>query len=111
MIFQLVEDGAYKPELTAEFDKWVANAPPGRRLVYHHGFLCHDRSKQIWQGRVPTTHYWEPIHSIALAAKAAYLNGDVLLTQRRRGDGDFDYIATKRRHKGASQSKAPARDS
>lgn len=64
------------------FNEKLRAAKPGEEFVYHTGgfipeFL--DDKDQAW---------------------AAYEAGKVLLYQRKRGDGKFDYCARKRRPKG-----------
>lgn len=66
----------------AKFSSWLAYAVPGDRCVYHRGSLVADRRGG-------------EIGAVASLAYVAQLGGAVLLTQRRHGEGDYDFIATR----------------
>lgn len=86
------------------FLRWVMEAKPGGTYLYHRGYLPADRERVYYEltpgrdgnpGRRPCTVYREPIHTIARLALGAVQAGLVHLTQSRRGDGDYAYIATR----------------
>ena len=75
------------------FAYWLKNANKGDRVVYYDGFLFRDREILVHNG-LPATGFPDKIKAAIFAWKA-YLNGLVQLTQRKRGDFEYEYIATK----------------
>jgi len=75
----------------ADFCTWVGEALPGDTLEYHRGFLALD----IAQGALTAP---EQRVLRRLAGRAAWAADCRLvhLVQRRRGPGDFSYLAVKR---------------
>jgi hypothetical protein len=67
-----------------EFEATLLAAPIGGAVTYWIGDLAFEVGKN---GDVRTLH---------VAVRAAYLAGRVSLTQQRRPEGSFDYIARKR---------------
>jgi hypothetical protein len=77
----------------ADFKVWVSHAAPGEPWVYYRGFLMADREyKHLHPDLRPA-----PLATDDLARMAYKLQteGTVLLTQRRIGFCDYEYIATK----------------
>lgn len=66
----------------AKFNIWLEEAEKGNIYEYHRGFLPRDRGDKVTD-------------RVAVAAADAYLDGDVLLTQERRGDFDYVYLAQR----------------
>jgi hypothetical protein len=63
-----------------DLQQWLATAAPGEAFTYFIGAML------------------VPGMAIVVAARAASERGEVILTQRRREDRLFDYLATKRRN-------------
>jgi hypothetical protein len=68
-------------------------------MEYHRGFLAIDREKVMVLPRFGgTAHvYFEPMHSVGVAAWIAYEQGRVVLAQKRIAPGVYSYIAFKRK--------------
>src|SRR5918996_6638770 len=86
--------GTALPMTADDFCGWVAKAVPGDTTVYYHGHLGHDRCRS-------TTDLAERDRQrlVALARQAllAAEGGRVCLFQRRHSDGDYSYLAVRRR--------------
>lgn len=73
-----------KPASTiARFSAWLESAKKGDVFEYHCGFLPEDRADKA-------------LDRLAVAAADSYLAGLVALTQQRRGDFQYAYLAEKR---------------
>jgi hypothetical protein len=95
---------ARRPLTEIEFCAWVAQAVPGDRLEYHHGFLTLDRCQGL--SRFSTE---ERTRLTWLGARAFWAaeQGLVHLVQERTGPDRFAYIAVARpkpKHAAASLS-------
>lgn len=66
-----------------EFENWLAVAAAGERRVYHLGDLASDRIKSA------------AINAVAMAAWGACAAGEIQLTQRKIGAGEYQYIARR----------------
>lgn len=66
------------------FNRWLLDAPSGNVFEYHAGFLPRDRDIN------------KTVDKLAVLAAGAYLAGAVSLTQQRRGDFQYAYLAEKR---------------
>lgn len=75
------------------FAYWLRNANRGDSVVYYNGFLLRDREILVRNGLMPEK-FPDRIKAAIMAWKN-YLNGAVALTQRKRGDFEYEYIATK----------------
>ncbi len=82
---------ANNPALKA-FINWLWAYHDERRFKYYEGHLCQDRYT-VWAIEDPEVN--EPIDTLATEVFNAYLAGQVLLTQKRLGDGTYAYWATK----------------
>lgn len=71
---------------------WAARAAPGARCVYHRGHLTEDRHPITTRLGEAARRQLDRTADLALAMAAT---GQVLLVQRRHGDGDYSYIAIK----------------
>lgn len=82
----------------AAFELWLKHARPGQQFEYHRGSLVNDREKVVSlpnHGIVAHVFY-EPTHSVALAAWRAYEKGQVVLAQKKIGHERYKYFAFKR---------------
>lgn len=77
----------------ATFHYWLRGAKKGERVVYYDGFLMRDREQAIKSGFF--VEQFPPRIKTAILAWKAYMNGEVVLTQKKRGFGEYEYIATK----------------
>jgi hypothetical protein len=106
---------------TAMFKAWVRTAKTGETYIYYSGHLAEARMEltTIPNPKAKTldlppgverSYDWskhsylyfarrEPLDSYARTVWEAYERGDVLLTQKRRPDGTFDYRATRTRRR------------
>ncbi|MCB1489269.1 MAG: hypothetical protein KDJ88_17660 [Bauldia sp.] len=75
----------------AEFCFWVGEALPGDTLEYHRGFIAVD----VGSGNLSTPEQ-KALRKLVRSAAWASEAGLVHLVQRRRGPGDFSYLAVKR---------------
>jgi len=71
---------------------WAARAVAGDVIEYHRGHLAEDRNPTTSRLPEAACARVDRIADTALAMEAA---GQVLLMQRRLGDGVFDYLAIK----------------
>lgn len=69
-----------------QFQTWVTGANAGDRFTYHTGHTVAMRNGSASVGRIP----------VAEAAWRAHEAGRVDLLQRRRQDGQLDYLAVRR---------------
>lgn len=76
------------------FTYWLAKARRGEKVAYFDGFLMLERQKLIMNG-VDRESMPQKIKTAAMAWRA-YLEGMVELVQRRRDEGEYEYIAVKR---------------
>lgn len=67
------------------FEHWLTGAPAGQSWCYHQGYLAVDR-EQFGGSEVA---------ALAQRAWRASEEGFVLLTQRRLGEGSYEYLATR----------------
>lgn len=72
---------------------WLRGARSGDRVVYYDGFLMKDREHATRSGLF--VDQFSPKLKSAISAWKAYMNGEVLLTQKKRDFGEYEYIATK----------------
>lgn len=90
-------------EITPErFDHWLRSAPPGSKLQYHYGLLASDRETVRLLPPPWSTYahiYFEPMHSVGIAAYRAYEQGKVDLVQQKVGPETYRYFAIKRRNR------------
>lgn len=75
------------------FAFWLKSANPGESILYYSGFLMRDR--EVFMRGGGFADKFPPRIKAALAAWRAYLDGEATLTQRKRGNFDYDYIAIK----------------
>lgn len=75
------------------FAYWLKTARPGEKALYYQGFLMRDR--EVFMRGGGFADKFPPRIKAALAAWKAYLDGTVSLTQRKLGQFDYEYIATK----------------
>jgi hypothetical protein len=66
-----------------EFRSFITIAVRGECAIYHRGYLARDKSKDAG------------VLALANAAKHASSQGVATLTQRRLGDHDYEYLATR----------------
>lgn len=83
--------------IKAGFAEWLSEARRGDSFVYHQGFIANDREVALSEGnsklsRDERKRVWRE----ARDAWMAYEGRQVCLTQRRLGEGRYDYIATRR---------------
>ena len=95
--------GTGMPITPDDFCGWVDKAMPGDATVYHRGHLGRDRCRS-------TTNLSERDRQrlLALARQALRAAGDgrVCLFQRRHNDGDYSYLAVRRRMSAARAARA-----
>lgn len=75
------------------FAYWLMNAKRGSRVMYFDGFLMLERQKHIMQNNGEP---FPPKIKTALLAWRAYLEGLVVLVQRKKDEGEYEYIAIRR---------------
>ena len=75
-----------------EFDKWLDQAEPGKRIEYHRGHLVIDRAHGFSRLDEKLRH---ELH--AMAKRAVFLTeaSRLILVQRRLDEGEFSYLAIK----------------
>ena len=82
-----------------EFAFWLEHSSPTSQVIYHCGSLPRDRSgKHVYDGETVKqirTTYSQAVDYMAWAAWQAMRRHYVLLTQRRVGESDFEYLATR----------------
>ena len=83
---QIDNDGAFR--------YWLKGAKEGERVVYYEGFLMRDRESFLRAGGFSDN--FPPRIKAAIMAWKAYMNGELTLTQKKIGDYEYQYIATKR---------------
>src|SRR5262245_37222781 len=91
-MFVTTEAPAARGVSELDFCKWLGQAAPGDVLVYHRGFLAADTDPH--GSKLPERARRE----LARLARRAYWASEldrVHLVQRRRGPGDFIYVAVK----------------
>lgn len=76
------------------FIYWLKTARPGERVLYYSGFLMRDR--EVFMRNGGFADKFPPRIKAALAAWRAYLDDSVTLTQKKRDQFEYDYIAIKR---------------
>lgn len=72
---------------------WLAKAKKGEKVMYFDGFLMYEKQKCVMAG-IPAEGFSQKIKTAMLAWRA-YLEGLVVLVQRKREEGDYEYIAIK----------------
>ena len=86
-----VNDSPMDKNALVEFQKWLSAAKPGDRYVYASGLaIMGDIARTTNEGRA----WMDKIRPVRVAARAAYVAGQVRLFQKRNGEG-FDYIAER----------------
>jgi hypothetical protein len=77
------------------FTNFLAEAHAGCKCLYHTGHLSNDRGdpQDINTGARDTERY--TVNQVATLALQAADAGLVALTQRRHGEDDYDYMATR----------------
>lgn len=75
------------------FSFWLSKARKGERVVYFDGFLMLERQKFVMNGF--TRDQFPQKIKTAIRAWDAYMDGLVALTQHKRDDGEYEYIATR----------------
>ncbi len=75
------------------FAHWLYKAKKGEKVMYFDGFLMYERQKFVMAG-IPKEGFPQKIKA-ATAAWRAYLEGLVVLVQRKRDEGEYEYIAVK----------------
>jgi hypothetical protein len=75
------------------FIYWLEKAKRGERVVYYDGFLMRDREQAVKAGFF-SDQFPAKLKS-AIAAWKAYTSGLVILTQKKRGFAEYEYIAIK----------------
>lgn len=74
------------------FEHWLAKAKKGDKVLYFDGFLMLERQRHILQGN--KDGFPQKIKTAILAWRA-YLEGFVTLVQRKRDEGEYEYIAIR----------------
>lgn len=75
------------------FTHWLKGAKRGDKVVYFDGFLMREREIAVRSGFF--SHDLPPRFKAAIAAWRAYLDGIVILTQHKRSEGEYEYIAVR----------------
>jgi hypothetical protein len=75
------------------FSYWLKTAKPGERVAYYNGFLMRDREVFVRGGGF-VDNFPTQIKAAILAWRA-YLDGAVMLIQKKRGAYEYQYIAIK----------------
>jgi hypothetical protein len=65
-----------------EFTAWFMQAKPNDSIIYYTGFMAMNDKD-------------EPVQALKKQVERAYDSGVVIVTQRRLGLGNYQYIATK----------------
>lgn len=76
------------------FTYWLSKAKKGDRVMYFDGFLMLERQRLVNNG-VMRDQMPQKIKTAMLAWRA-YLEDLVVLVQRKRDEGEYEYIAIKR---------------
>lgn len=76
------------------FAYWLSRARRGEKVMYFDGFLMLERQKLVMAG-IPKEGFPQKIKA-AMAAWRAYLEDLVVLVQRKKDEGEYEYIAIKR---------------
>lgn len=76
------------------FNYWLSRAKKGEKIMYFDGFLMYERQKYVMAG-VNKEGFPQKIKTAMLAWRA-YLEGLVVLVQRKREEGSYEYIAVRR---------------
>lgn len=76
------------------FAYWLSRARRGEKVLYFDGFLMLERQKLVMAG-VQRDGFPQKIKA-AMAAWRAYLEDLVVLVQRKKDEGEYEYIAIKR---------------
>jgi hypothetical protein len=96
-----------EPSGAVDLQTWAAHAAPGARCVYHRGHLAEDRHPITSRLGEAARRQLDGTADLALAMAPT---GQVLLVQRRHGDGDYSYLAIKAtapRRRGAGPGSGP----
>lgn len=75
------------------FQYWNKGARKGERVVYYDGFLMRDREYFIRGGGFANN--FPPKIKAAISAWDAYMNGSVMLVQKKVAAHEYQYIAIK----------------
>lgn len=78
-----------------DFAEWLKTAKRGHRVQYHLGFLCHDRTTDVFIGRRQFTIPNEPADNIGNAVQAAYEAKQVTMVQKKVTEGLYEYYAVR----------------
>ncbi len=77
----------------ASFIHWVSKARKGEKAVYYDGFLMMDRERFLQAGGL-VDQFPQKIKAARVAWKA-YMDGHVLLVQKRKDACSYEYIAIR----------------
>lgn len=80
-----------------ELEQWLADKGSGKRVLYHVGHLARDRLRHEFVDGVLKEVTMEPLHSIAERLFDLSERGEVLLFQKRVGQGAWEYWAARRK--------------
>ncbi len=75
------------------FHYWLKTAKTGEQVIYYQGFLMRDREAFLRAGGFADN--FPPRIKAAISAWKAYMNGDVILVQKKDDAYDYKYIAVK----------------
>jgi hypothetical protein len=75
------------------FSYWLKTAKSGDAIIYYNGFLMRDREAFLRAGGFADN--FPARIKAAVAAWRAYMNGDVVLVQKRMDAHEYHYIAVK----------------
>jgi hypothetical protein len=75
------------------FYQWLKRAKTGEKVVYFDGFLMLERQKHLLNNA--GVEFPQKIKT-AMFAWRTYLEGLVELVQRKRDEGEYEYIAVRR---------------
>lgn len=81
--------------------RWAWRTPPGARRTYHTGSIMRERQQWVggrqWMEDVeqPLTKDAKRIDALAKEAWGLYERGLITLTQRKVGEREWDYVATR----------------
>lgn len=76
------------------FYEWLRTAKPTDVCIYHTGLLMADRMAGF-KRKGPYATLDRQLEDLRIGVLTAWSLGDVLLTQRRLGEGQYEYLATR----------------
>lgn len=77
----------------AGFIYWMSKARPGEKAVYYDGFLMMDRERFLNAGG--TVDMFPQAIKAARVAWKAYMDGRVVLVQKKKDACSYEYIAVR----------------